>query len=395
MEVEAMHTPHKFVLTTLAMVIGITPVYAQSNVEPGLFAEANATLAHDDNIYRVTDELAQSDTYLRLTPELSAVGGIGKHRFLLSYTGDYAKFSEANEADFSDHALRGSINLEHSPRFSTHFEAAYIRDHEDPGSINRVQLDISEYNKFDQTTFLAGFAFGSSQSIGLISVDYRKTDKDYTTNDLDFWDYNSDQFSSRFTYRVAPNTRVYIEGLFTEFDYTPGANFELDNTYKRYRAGVTWDFTGKLTGDLNIGYQDRNYDLDTIRDISGLAYDGEISWAINTFTKIVASALRESIDSSLEEAGGFLRTTYAIRLNHELTDRLSLDAGAGYSSDELVFSSAREDNRYAYQLGLEYELMRGVAVEAQYTYEERDSNLSVANYKANIFGLSVKISLED
>ncbi len=395
MEVIRMRNSTTFILSTLTMALLNTNVYAQSAEEPGLFASADASIVHDDNIYRVIDDLAQSDTYLRLRPELAAVGGLGKHRFQLSYNGDYAKFSDQSDADYTDHDLRGRIDFDHTLRFSSRFEAGYQEEHEDPGTINRIQLDITEYNKFDQNFVLAGLAYGSEEAIGRIAVNYRRTDKDYTNNDLDFFDYVSNQFTGRFTYRIAPNTRVYAEAIISELDYTPGINFELDNTYKRYRAGVTWDFTGKLTGDINIGYQDRDYDLDTIRDIDGLAYDGEITWAVNTYTKIIAAAKRESIDSSLDEAGGFLRTTYGLSVNHELTERLKLKADAGYANDELVFSSNREDKRYAYQLGLEYELLRNVALAADYTYEERDSTVAIADYKANIFGLNVIVSLED
>ena len=384
-----------FLFSTLAMAVLSTNAVAQSDEKPGLFATADASVVHDDNIYRVIDDLAQSDTYLRLKPELAAVGGLGKHRFQLSYIGDYAKFSDQSDADYTDHDLRGRIDFDHTLRFSSQFEAGYQKEHEEPGTINRIQLDVTEYNKYNQSFVLAGLAYGSVEAIGRLAVNYRRTDKDYTNNDLDFLDYVSDQFTGRFTYRVAPNTGIYAEAIVAELDYIPTSSFELDNTYKRYRAGITWDFSGKLTGDINIGYQDRDYDLDTIRDIDGLAYDGEITWALNTYTKVIAAAKRESIDSSLEEAGGFLRTTYGLSINHELTERLKLIADAGYANDELVFSSNREDKRYAYQLGLEYELLRNVALGIDYTYEERDSTVAIADYKANIFGLNVIVSLED
>ncbi|PRO71082.1 hypothetical protein C6Y40_23800 [Alteromonas alba] len=395
MEVMGMRNSTIFLLSTLAIAVLSSNAVAQSDEKPGLFATADASIVHDDNIYRVIDDLAQSDTYLRLRPELAAVGGLGKHRFQLSYNGDYAKFSDQSDADYTDHDLRGRIDFDHTLRFSSQFEAGYQKEHEEPGTLNRVQLDVTEYNKYDQNFVLAGLAYGSEEAIGRLAVNYRRTDKDYTNNELDFLDYLGNQFTGRFTYRVAPNTRVYAEAIISDLDYTPGINFELDNTYKRYRAGVTWDFTGKLTGDINIGYQDRDYDLDTIQDIDGLAYDGEITWALNTYTRVIVAANRESIDSSLEEAGGFLRTTYGLSINHELTERLKLIADAGYSNDELVFSSNREDKRYAYQFGLEYELLRNVALAVDYTYEERDSTLAIADYKANIFGLNVIVALED
>lgn len=370
--------------------IANSSIYAQES-DYGLSASSDISVVHDDNIYRVIDELSQSDTYLSIAPSLNLVGGYGKQRYELSYDGDYAKFADAEDADFYDHEVVGKINFEHTLKLSSEFEAGYIDDHEEPGSINRIQLDLSEYNQYNQSYFVAGIAYGQESSIGRIELKYRGSEKDYTNNDLDYLDNSTNQFTGRFTYRIAPKTKVYAETIYSKIDYDTALYFELDNTYKRYRAGISWDFTNKLSGDVNIGYQDRDYDLENLRDINGLAYNGEITWLINTYTTIAFEAKRESIDSSLEEAGGFLRTTYGLSLEHELTERLDLNADIGYSKDELVFSSSREDKRYAYKLALEYEVLRTVFVSASYTYEERDSTEALADYKANIFGITATV----
>ena len=384
----------KFTISTIALALCSSMAMAQED-ETGFFAKADTTLAHDDNIYRVTDDLAKSDSYLSVAPELKLIGGFGKQRFELSYTGDYSKFADASDADYTDHDIRAKINFDHSLRFTSKFEAGYQKEHEDPGAIDRIQLNITEYNKFNQNFFTAGVTYGSESAVGRFALDYRRTDKDYTNNNLDFLDFVSDQVSARFTYRIAPKTRLYLESIFTNYEHEVVNNFELDNTYKRYRAGLTWDFTNKLTGDINVGYQDRDYKLETLRDIDGLAYNGEIFWEINTYTKLGFVGRRESIDSSLEQSGGFLRTTYGASFSHKLTELLTINADAGYSKDELVFNSVREDDRYAYQVSLDYELLRYLTVGAFYTYEERDSSTELAEYKANIIGLNVSVSLDD
>ena len=394
MEVTGMRNRSIFTISTIALALCSSMALAQED-ETGFFAKADTTLAHDDNIYRVTDDLAQSDTFLSIAPELKLIGGFGKQRFELAYNGDYAKFADASGADYTDHDIRAKINFDHTLRFTSKFEAGYQKEHEEPGSINRIQLDITEYNKFTQNFVLAGLAYGAEEAIGRLSLNYRRTEKDYSTNDLDFLDYISNQYTGRFTYKIMGNTKLYFEAMVAELDYTPTSNFVLDNTYKRYRAGATWDFSSKLTGDVNIGYQDRDYDLDTIRDIEGIAFDGEITWKLNTYSSIVAIAKRESIDSSLEEAGGFLRTSYGLSISHKLTERLKLEADVGYSKDELVFSANRDDSRNAYELSLGYEVLQNVTIAALYSYEERDSTLAVADYKANIFALNVIVSLED
>ena len=394
MEVTKMLIRKKYALSTLMLVAFSNLVNAQDD-KTGFLGKIDTTIAHDDNIYRVSKELAESDSYLVFHPEIKFAGAIGKQRVELNYSGDYAKFSNANDADYTDHNLRGKVELEHSLRFSSRFEAGYQKEHEEPGSINRIQLNITEYNKYEQNFLLAGMSYGQTSSIGRITLNYRRQSKDYLNNGLNYLDYDSDQYTSRFTYRIAPKTRIYLEATYSKFDYENSATFELDNTFKQYSAGLTWDFTNKLSGDINIGYQDRNYDLEAIRDINGLAYNGEILWSINSYTQIGFEATRESIDSSLEEAGGFLRTSFGLSLNHKLTELLRLKADAGYSKDELVFSSSREDTRYAHRVSLDYELHTNISLGAYYVFDKRDSTNLLAKYKANIIGINVTLSLDD
>lgn len=384
----------KFTLSTIALALYSSTAFAQEDAT-GFFAKADTTVVHDDNIYRVTDDLAQSDTFLSVAPELRLIGGFGKQRFELSYNGDFAKFSDASDADFSDHNIRGRINLEHTLQLSSQFEAGFQKEHEDPGLINRIQPNFSEYNKYKQNYLLASVAYGQEDAIGRLALVYTKTDKDYINNNLDFLDFLSDQYTARFSYRVAPKTRIYIEGIFTNSDYEFVEGFELDNKYSRYRLGLSWDFTNKLTGDINVGYQDRDYELETLRDIDGLAYDGQVTWSINTYTKLGLIAQRESIDSSLEQTGGFLRTSYGLNIKHKLTELMQIYADIGYATDELVFTSARKDDRFSSKVMLEYSVLRNVSIGISYTHEQRDSTDVMAKFKANILGLNVVFSLDE
>ncbi len=382
-----------FALTTLSLALASVQVIAQE--EAGFFVEADSKLINDDNIYRVTDELAKSDTFITIAPRLALIGGFGKHSVKLEYIGDYAKYSEYDEANFTDHNLSAVLNLEHSLRFSSKFEAGFQREHEEPGSFNRIQLNLTEFNKYDQEFVHAALSYGQESAIGRVTVSYQKTNKDYKNNNLDYLDFTSDQFNAQFFYRVAPKTRVYIEATHSEYDYEPTTTFELDNTFKRYRAGLIWDFTNKLTGDLNVGYQDRDYTQPTLRDIDGLAYDGTITWNINTYTSIGASAKRESIDSTLENSGGFLQTSYGVELTHELTELLRITGAVGYATDELVFNTSREDERTLFEVGLDYDFLRYMTVGVSYRYENRESTDALAEYEANILSINLSIALDD
>lgn len=382
-------------LVMSSLTIIMASQWAVAKEDTGFSAKAIASYVHDDNIYRVQETLATSDSYLSLAPEVNLIGGIGKQKISLTYKGDYAKFDERDDANFKDHDIKIDINLDHSVRLKSNFEFGYQKEHEEPGAFNRLQFDISEYNKYDQKRFLAGVSYGQESATGLFSLDYIKVDKEYTNNNLDFLNFDSDKLSGKFFYRIAPLTQLYLDVSISEFDYKSTDLFtELDNTFKLYQGGISWKFTNKLTGDISVGYQKRDYDNQTITSISGLAYNGEVTWSINSYSELSASAKREAIDSTLQEAGGFLRTSYSIQGNHELTDLLKINFGIGFSDDELVSLANREDQRRSYQIGLDYSVSRFLSLSASYEYEERDSSFDIADFEANIMSLSATFFMD-
>lgn len=385
----------KFTLSIIALALSTSSALAQED-DTGFFAKADTTIAHDDNIYRVTDDLAQSDHYLTVSPKLGISGGYGKQRFYLTYDGEYTKFSEAKEADYYDHTVQARAVLDHNLRLKSRFEVGYSKEHEDPGTINRIQLDITEYNKYNQNYFLAGLTYGQASSIGQLTFNYRKTDRDHYSNNLDFLDHVNDQISGRFTYRVAPKTSLYIEALVSDIDYTPPPGFtEIDSKFKLYKAGVSWDFTNKLSGDVNLGYQDRDYKAIVLQDVSGLAYDGKITWLINSFTQVAAKAKRESVDSTLEDTGGFITTSFNIDVEHDLTALLNVKAGLGYGKEEFVFNQNRQDKRLSYQLGIGFDVLRNLSLTANYIHQERDSTLASAVFDSNVISIIATFTFED
>ena len=199
--------------------------------------------------------------------------------------------------------------------------------------------------------------------------------------------------TGKFSYRLATRIRAYVDTLWGEYDYDPAQNYELDNTYRKFGIGLSWDFTNKLSGDVNIGYQERNYVQENLTDIKGLAYDGEINWKINTFTTLTAIAKRESIDSSIENTGGFLRSSYTISFEHALTPLINFEGGVFFSEDELAVTSGREDERNMYFVSISKYLSTKLVVKAEYNFEKRESTYELANYKSNLFVVGVEYRL--
>jgi hypothetical protein len=382
--------------TILATIIAASITSVQINAqEAGFSAEVDSRLSYEDNILRAADANAVSDTSLVVAPELTLAGIIGKQRFTVKYKGEYANYFDNSDVNYTDHDIRIGADFDHSNRFTSSFDVQYKDKHEDVGDLNTIFTNLTEFNQFTQTQINGQVAYGRQDSFGQLVLRLGKTDREYDNNNQEFRSFDSDLISLAFYYRIAPRTRLLAEVNYQDYSYNPDAGFlDLDNKYKRYLVGVEWVLTNQLEGTVKVGYQDRNYRLDRLTDIDGLSYEANVDWKPNTFTTIGIVAKRESIDSSLEGVGGSLRTTYGLNVKHGFTELTKLEAGLGYSKDELVFGGNRQDTRNFAKLGVLHELLTWVELGANVSYEDRSSTQELADYEVTSVNITAKISFD-
>mgnify|MGYP003677879724 CR=1 FL=1 len=123
-----------------------------------------------------------------------------------------------------------------------------------------------------------------------------------------------------------------------------------------------------------------------------MAYEASIDYTPNTFTTVNLGAKRESLDSSLEGAGGFLRSSYSVGVKHGLTELIKFDGQVYYAKDDGVFGGTRQDKRLLTKVGLIYSALYWVDVGVNYSFEERDSTTDAADYQSNSINLTVKVT---
>jgi len=396
MEVTGMQTKQTKLITAILLALSSTATTvanAQSRLT-GFSGSAELQLSHDDNIYRTTDEFAQSDTLVTITPQARLAAALGKHQFGVDYNGSYAKHFDLKDADYDDHSISVRADLDHTYRLKTRFEVAYITEHQNPGTVTLVQLDLAEFNTYDEIRYGGSVFYGGTDSSGRLELRYKNSDVDYTNNDLNFLDNVSNEFGAKLIYRISEKTKTYLEAIYTDYDYTPPTGFqEQDNINIIYRAGISWNFANKLTGDVNAGYQEREFDNQGFRSTSGLTYDGTVTWDISDFTEFKMTASRQALDSTLNELGSFTRNTIGTSIEHGFTERLSLNAEFRYFKDEIDLGLVRNDKRYTYEAGLAYKVTQKISLKGSYRHQSRDSTFSLAEYESNIASISVKIAI--
>ena len=389
-------TVNFFRLSSIALIFCADSLIAQEQLQPtGFLAEVVTEAGYDDNILRTAESFERSDSYFQVRPELSLTGIYGKHRFQTLYEGQYAFYKKYDEVNYNDHQLELNATFDHTYSLNSMITAGYQRQHEEPGDTDRIFNNFNEFNIFEKMFGDFRVIYGRDDSVGKLVFAYRRSDIDYKNNDQDFRDRTEDRFMGRFFYRMATNTRVLAEAIYMVSDHEEiSGQFERDNDNIILRTGLTWDYSGLLTGELKVGYQKRDYDFEQAIDSNGLSYEAEIEWLPTNYSTWTLNARRLTIDSSIAEAGGFLRSLYSLEMNHKLSDSTKIYAVAQYTDDELLTRTGRQDNSYAARVTLTHKLNRLFEVGFGASHEKRNSNFEAATYESSSIKATVKLILD-
>ena len=364
-----------------------SPLAFATEEEPGFHWNLGAELHYEDNVYRTLDRFAESDTIFVIKPELSWIALRGKHRFDLSYAGDYAFYNDVDDLNYNDHDLRARARLEHSYRLGSEITLGYLKSHDVPGSTDSASLPFGEADKWWDGYGKLQVSYGRTDSKGQLIGQLAYHERRYTNNQQDYRDYNLLRAVGTFFYRVAPKTRALFEVDLDDYDYRNEDSFGLNQTKFEYRllTGVTWEATAKTSGVFKIGYRNTDYDDRRLNDLSGLALELDGTWKPNSYTRLTLIASQDTQNSAQQGSGGYVRRYLRADLDHAITARTLLSAKVLYGNDTFEGPLDRDDDRWYARLGVTHSLRRWLDVTAEYRYEERDSNIDIYDYDTNIF----------
>jgi len=359
----------------------------------GILLNADLSTAYTDNVLNNIEE--KSDSSITFSPDAKYLALIGKHKFLLSYDGEYSVYKNDSKLNYNNHALALGAKFDHSHKFSTEFKLGYDKKFEDPGSTNSSTLALTEFNKFNVTSALAKVSYGQRTSIGQIVVGLKRNEREFTNNSQSFRDVIQNQLTATFFYRIAPKTRLLFQASTAEYKYDDqsfGINqvFNQSSDQNLYLAGIEWEATAKSTGVFKIGYQDKDYQDTRFNDISGLSYALDMIWKPNTYTQINLGTTRQTTESAQIDQSGFLSTSYSIGLSHNIMSRTALNAKYIFDNDDIVTSSKRSDKRNTAIIGISHSLRTWLNINLDYKYQDKSSNIDEFNYESNTIELTLE-----
>lgn len=340
---------------------------------------------YDDNI-RAAENNEESSWITTVSPTLTLSAEGRKSAYRLSYNAVSDTFHSSQDDNNVDHHLTADAAFEFDARNRAKLAAGYHEIEDTVSDTSNTTND--QYN----TRNVGGvYSFGAQTARMQIEAGANYEELRYTDGLIANEAKERDTTALRSTlfYRVAPKTKLLVEGRHTDYDYL--SNQRLDSTGVAGLVGATWEATAKTTGEFKIGRERKNFDDDTVDDASKGMWEAGVVWAPRSYSRFNLNT-RQGFDEGDNGASTIESRTYTLGWEHDWSSYLT--SKVSYSDTSRDYQDiSRQDDLNNIGLSLTYKARRWLDVGIGYTYSENDSDVAGESFERNVFALTVNASL--
>lgn len=404
-----------------ALCVAVIPVQvAAQKIEPvgasiaGIKANLalDAAVFYDSNIY-ASGANSYADVIGKLSPSAQLTADTS--RFFLSLGAGATRFEYADQADENRTDWHGDGKLEVEPLRATfiRLRGAYRHLHEDRGSPDSPVGAINP-TAYDLLTGGVSLSRELGRLQAVLELDH--SDYDYRNGERGNASTinNDDRDRKRFTggaeirFEISPGYSVFSRAELSRIRYRLDEDddgYDRDSKGLKAIGGVKFGLSNLLEGDIYAGYLGRKFEDTVFADVSDVTFGAGLTWHPSRLTRISLNADRSVEETTQADYKGFLQTSAAIRVEHELTRTLTLIGGGRYSENDYLrrmdeslpgegaISPSRLDKMYMANAGLRYALNRNMAVDLGYDWTQRASNAAASDYQRHKATLSFSLKL--
>lgn len=378
---------------------------------------------YDTNVLSAkTDEISSWLTIFQPEVKLTReFGEFGKHNFELDWVFTHGAYHASGEDSYNDHEITGKLNYEIDLRHRLMFQAGYLDTHEERGSRFSIGIgnQLAEPDTYEQIFGGVQYTFGAPTADMRLELELGYLDNNYRsvittsaiTNEL--FDINAtrdrttEKYGGTFYYKIGTATDLTLEAWNSDidYDYTAVASEELSSVESQIMIGAKWEATALTTGFAKVGYKEKDFDLSTRDDFSGIEWEAEILWEPKTYSKVTFTTGRVSeetngegffFEDSLQGLADVIEgTQHAVEWKHEWRDRLS--SKITYAINKDIYKGKTEtiriDDNTGISASLYYDMNYWLSFSLDYTMNERESTRELLPYDRQLVTLGVRIAL--
>lgn len=407
-----MNTPK---LSILALLLAVNYQSVQAAESQGYTTESGLKITpllesrfeHNDNVGRYSDsEDPESSTVFVVEPGVSIESDRGGNQYRVSYQLASGTYFDSSDDNYLDHKFSTNNFIRFNARNGIALNYSYQYLHEERGTGllagDLYSLAADEPVEYAVHNVNGTYVYGSQEATGRLELTLGYEDREYKNYrnvvlpdigrvSTAYKDHNELNGAIAFYYRVMPATSLLFEvdAVDRTYDLDDAAGLSQDNLDMYYLVGATWDVSGKTTGKLRLGLQDKTYDESSREDFQGFSWDLEFVWKPLQHSTVALSGSQRARDP---EQG----TTYV--------DETSVSAGwkhywvnnfysriTGQVREDDYANSEREDDLMTAGVTFGYEILDFADIGLGWKFETNDSTTSGNSYDQNIWYLSTDL----
>ncbi len=346
----------------------------------------------DDNVFR-TPNNTSSDYINTISPGIAVEATPGKHILTASFRADILRYVNNTNQD-TERYFANLSTIFNFNRLQLRLKEDFRHTDDFPTS------ELTQRIERNENYLTGGFDYDVIQRWG-IGFDLTWGNINYLQADFDFLNRNTYTYATNIYYRITEKTRVFGEFDFVQEVYL---NDKTRDDY-RYRAllGVRGDLTERFSLTAKGGYEYLDfYQSDFYPNQNNFVIGLEAGYRPLDRLQIglvITRSVQASTFANNADYGSF-NTTLVV--SYAFTPKILILPRAAFGVDNYKVAAVnpsngmlekRLDYLYGAGIGIRYQLLKWLRLEANYQFERRDSNFNEFDYNDNRVSFTVTFSL--
>lgn len=346
---------------------------AQTNISSKLLLNLGAQ--YDSNFYYdPVDEIGVT-SYL-VQPGIELGYETGKSKIALHYTLDANFYDKSTEDDFYGHtaSLIGDFEISDRLSFSLSDDFVKTRDSADLDDLGNIRIREKYNQNRLRTVFSLDFKPKFTTAFG-----YQNWITDYD-NDL-IVDSNGNQGILDLIYHMNSSTSLDLEYHYWDMDYD-GSISDYNSNQLSLVVRKEWRI---VSLEAAVGYQNRKFDAAGQDDLDVVPYRFTLYGQTSSKKSRFSFSAAQNFNFLNTSAQGYYEANrLSLTFDHDLTNKTTVGV-YGYFQNSDYESSIREDDLYNIWAYINYQIKDWLALYFSVGYENRESTISLLEYKNTEF----------
>ena len=342
---------------------------------------------YNDNIFK-TNQNEETDSVTKVSLGLSYVPKVSlvkkrKIDLFFDLKGGALGYNSNSGSNTGDLALRLGLNYILTRKYGLFFNYSLLKQQ---ATASEVSTGGSRREFVDFWIHNMGVKFQADWGRFPWAIRYKRVTPDYGS-DFATSEVITNTVSLSGNIKILPKTNFLWGYDFGKVEY-PGRVLS-DYDFFKLWAGARGKLSSKIKGLVKVGFGEYEYfdRTDSTEEVNvKLDYNFSRRLLINFSADRSLAVSPFTTDSSSQQTKFSLNCKYLPPFNKNILFRMH----SSFKSND--FASGREDETWAYGLGVSYGFKRWGLLGFNYVHDERESNTPTENYTQNIFSVSARVT---